>query len=198
MTEVIRKLGSVCDTCVDRSDYSDIILNSITDGVVTIGLDWQIKYLNRAAREMLGAAEEDACGHNCRSVIGGHLCGSSCLLKRTMETGENITNYETQIKTRDGRLIPVSINTALLRDKDGKVVGGVEIFRDISLIKELKGELEKKYAFEQIVGKKGKIRIRKLMGLALTCDHRVVDGGPAARFLQDLCTLIESPDLIWL
>ena len=46
--------------------------------------------------------------------------------------------------------------------------------------------------------RKGKIRIRKLMGLALTCDHRVVDGGPAARFLQDLCTLIETPDLIWL
>ncbi|MDH4100392.1 MAG: sigma 54-interacting transcriptional regulator, partial [Nitrospirota bacterium] len=150
-------MGPVCDTCVDRSDYSDIILNSITDGVVTIGLDWQIKYLNKAARAMLGTVEEDVCGHNCRSVIGGHLCGSSCLLKRTMETGENITNYETQIKTRDGRLIPVSINTALLKDKDGRVVGGVEIFRDISLIKELEGELEKKYAFQQIIGKNYKM-----------------------------------------
>ena len=46
--------------------------------------------------------------------------------------------------------------------------------------------------------RKGKVRIRKLMGLALTCDHRIVDGGPAARFLQDLCALIETPDLIWL
>jgi pyruvate dehydrogenase E2 component (dihydrolipoamide acetyltransferase) len=46
--------------------------------------------------------------------------------------------------------------------------------------------------------RKGKVRVRKALGLALTCDHRVVDGGPAARFLQDLCKFIETPDLIWL
>jgi len=51
---------------------------------------------------------------------------------------------------------------------------------------------------EAPLARKGKVRIRKLMGLALTCDHRVVDGGPAARFLQDLCSLVETPDLIWL
>lgn len=45
---------------------------------------------------------------------------------------------------------------------------------------------------------KGKIRIRSVMGLSLTCDHRVIDGAPAARFLLDICNLIESPDLVWL
>ncbi len=44
---------------------------------------------------------------------------------------------------------------------------------------------------------KGKLRVRHLMSLSLTCDHRVVDGAPAARFLQDLARLIENPDLIW-
>jgi len=46
--------------------------------------------------------------------------------------------------------------------------------------------------------RKGKIRTRKMLGLSLTCDHRVIDGAPAARFLQELCSLIENPDLIWL
>lgn len=45
---------------------------------------------------------------------------------------------------------------------------------------------------------KGKIRIRQIMRLALTCDHRIVDGAPAARFLQDICRLVENPDLIWM
>jgi len=46
--------------------------------------------------------------------------------------------------------------------------------------------------------KKGKIRIRRVIGLALTCDHRVIDGAPAARFLSEICNFIEDPDSIWL
>ena len=45
---------------------------------------------------------------------------------------------------------------------------------------------------------KGKLRLRSLLSLSLTCDHRIIDGAPAARFLDDLSTLLESPDLIWL
>ncbi len=43
----------------------------------------------------------------------------------------------------------------------------------------------------------GAICIRKLMWLSLTFDHRLVDGGPAARFLQYIKQLIEDPDLMW-
>jgi pyruvate dehydrogenase E2 component (dihydrolipoamide acetyltransferase) len=45
---------------------------------------------------------------------------------------------------------------------------------------------------------KGKVRRRYSMGLSVTCDHRVIDGAPAARFLGDICRLVENPDLIWL
>jgi pyruvate dehydrogenase E2 component (dihydrolipoamide acetyltransferase) len=35
---------------------------------------------------------------------------------------------------------------------------------------------------------------RELVTLSLTFDHRVVDGGPAARFLQSLARCVENPD----
>jgi pyruvate dehydrogenase E2 component (dihydrolipoamide acetyltransferase) len=38
-----------------------------------------------------------------------------------------------------------------------------------------------------------KIAIRSLMKLSLTFDHRVLDGAPAAEFLQDLTSYIENP-----
>ena len=41
--------------------------------------------------------------------------------------------------------------------------------------------------------KDGGIFIRSVVGLALTCDHRVIDGAPAARFMQTLTHMIESP-----
>jgi pyruvate/2-oxoglutarate dehydrogenase complex dihydrolipoamide acyltransferase (E2) component len=32
--------------------------------------------------------------------------------------------------------------------------------------------------------------------LCLTVDHQVVDGAPAARFLKELCTTLESAELL--
>jgi pyruvate dehydrogenase E2 component (dihydrolipoamide acetyltransferase) len=37
------------------------------------------------------------------------------------------------------------------------------------------------------------IAVRKMMALSLTFDHRIVDGAPAARFLQRIKGMIESP-----
>jgi pyruvate dehydrogenase E2 component (dihydrolipoamide acetyltransferase) len=44
----------------------------------------------------------------------------------------------------------------------------------------------------------GQVTIRQMMYLSLTFDHRVVDGGPAARFLAEIAQLVEKPHLIWL
>ena len=41
------------------------------------------------------------------------------------------------------------------------------------------------------------VAIRKMMALSLTFDHRIVDGGPAARFLQRVKQFVEHPYL-WL
>ena len=38
----------------------------------------------------------------------------------------------------------------------------------------------------------GKIETYPAMGLSLTFDHRVVDGAPAARFMQALCKNLEN------
>lgn len=42
----------------------------------------------------------------------------------------------------------------------------------------------------------GQIVVRSMMNLCLSFDHRIVDGAPAAKFLQDLKNLLESPVLL--
>jgi len=49
--------------------------------------------------------------------------------------------------------VPISISTAVLKDKNGKVMGGVETFRDLSSLEELKKEISKQYTFEDIISK---------------------------------------------
>jgi pyruvate dehydrogenase E2 component (dihydrolipoamide acetyltransferase) len=42
----------------------------------------------------------------------------------------------------------------------------------------------------------GEICVRQTMWLSLTFDHRLVDGAPAARFLQRIVQLIQEPYLL--
>jgi pyruvate dehydrogenase E2 component (dihydrolipoamide acetyltransferase) len=42
----------------------------------------------------------------------------------------------------------------------------------------------------------GQVGIRQMVWLSLTFDHRLVDGGPAARFLQRVVQLVERPHLL--
>ncbi|MBI5469335.1 MAG: sigma 54-interacting transcriptional regulator [Deltaproteobacteria bacterium] len=137
---------------------SDTILNSIADGVVVIGLDHRMIFINRAAREILGkaGAEDLLSGAKCGEVMGHSGCTFGCLINSTIKTGEHFYNYEATFERNDKKII-LSINTALLKDKNGRVIGGIEIFRDVSLIKELKDELKGKYSFSNIIGKNHRI-----------------------------------------
>ena len=49
---------------------------------------------------------------------------------------------------------------------------------------------------ETPVGVKGKIKLRPMMSLTLSIDHRIVDGATGAAFLADLKTVLENPYLL--
>lgn len=133
---------------------SDAILNGIADGVVVVGLDHKVLFMNRAAKEILGRTGDKTivCGENCREVVGHSACALGCLVMNTIKTGEHIYNYEA-VLGRDDKKTILSINTAAIKDKDGNVIGGAEIFRDVSLIKELKDELKERYSFKNVIGR---------------------------------------------
>jgi pyruvate dehydrogenase E2 component (dihydrolipoamide acetyltransferase) len=46
---------------------------------------------------------------------------------------------------------------------------------------------------DRVVPFQGQVAIRPMMVLTLSLDHRVVDGARAAKFLDELATLIEDP-----
>ncbi|MEE9613848.1 MAG: sigma 54-interacting transcriptional regulator [Thermodesulfobacteriota bacterium] len=139
---------------------TDTILNGIADGVVVMGLDHKVLFVNRAAREILKRAGVDRIspGEKCRDVMCHSACTLDCLINTTIKTGEHIYNYDAVLENpRTGGKTEISINTALLKDETGKVIGGVEIFRDVSLIKGLKDELKDRFSFGSIIGRNHKV-----------------------------------------
>ncbi len=146
-----------------ENEEKNIILDSIADGVFTVDMDFRITSMNRAAENILGIEEKDALGRLCFEIFHANICEHSCALKETLNTGNNIINKTIFIVNSGGERVPISVSTALLKDKKGSVIGGVETFRDITAIETLRKEIESSYTFEDIVSK-NKI-MRDLFGI---------------------------------
>jgi PAS domain S-box-containing protein len=132
---------------------TEIILDSIADGVFTVDSEWRITSFNAAAERITGIPRDEAIGRICAEVFKATICESACALRKTIETGEPIVDRAISIVRADGEPVPVSISTALLRDRNGNVIGGVETFRDLSVVEELRKELTSHHTFADIISK---------------------------------------------
>ncbi len=141
----------------DYGDEQNIILDSIADGVFTVDQDWRITSFNRAAQEITKVSRTEAVGQLCKDVLKADICEKNCCLRTTMKTGAPIINKKVNIIDAEGRKLPISISTALLRNKNGKLLGAVETFRDISVEEDLRKAIQAKYSFEDIISKNHKM-----------------------------------------
>jgi PAS domain S-box-containing protein len=139
------------DTAVQR--HHELILDSLTEGVFTVDLNWRITSFNRAAEKITGIQRSQAIGRQCFEVFRADVCETGCALRQTMETRTPVTNMPVYIYRADKKRIPIRVTTTLLEDAEGRVVGGVETFQDISVIRELQKALRKEHSFEDIVSK---------------------------------------------
>jgi len=134
-------------------NQTQIILDSIADGVFTVDLERKVTSFNRAAEKITGIKKEEALGRHCWEVFRASICETQCALRQTMETGRQIVNQSIFIINSEGERIPISISTAILKDKKGNVIGGVETFRDLSLVEALRKELSGRHSFQDIISK---------------------------------------------
>ena len=139
-------------------ETTSIILESISDGVFTVDHNWRITSFNRAAEEITGIPRHEAIGSHCSEVFRASMCEVDCALRRTMETGHPIINRSAFIVDALGRRIPISVSTAVLRDSSGRFIGGVETFRDLSLVEELRKELHSRFQMGDIISRSETMR----------------------------------------
>lgn len=144
------------------------LLDSLPDGVYITDKDRRILFWNREAENMTGWSREEVVGHCCHENIlchidkdGHRLCGQEhCPLHRAI-----VTNTSSDLpslifaKRRDGRRIPVEVTVSPIRNAEGQVIGGIEVFRDLSP------------AFEDL--NRARLIQQEAMGMNLPDDNRV-------------------------
>ena len=134
-------------------DREVTILDSVNEGVFTVNPDWRITAFNRAAERITGVSREQAVGSPCCDVFRANICEKDCALRRTMQSGKPVVNTTAHIINHQGERVPIRISTALLKDSDGEIIGGVETFQDLTQMEQLRKELQARYTFEDIVGR---------------------------------------------
>lgn len=119
---------------------AELILDSLGDAVYVTDVNRRFIYWNRAAERVTGWRSEDMLGRSCFDGILAHvdkdgrqMCGQEhCPLHRSIVTGVSNTCPLAFARKSNGQRIPVEITVVPVRDASGAVIGGVEVFRDLS------------------------------------------------------------------
>ncbi len=145
-----------------RLDPSDILPNmprlgyqslfeNLAEGVFTINTRWRITSFNQRAEQITGYHREEVLGRHCWDIFRSDLCGSGCPLRTTLETGVTRMDQDVRMLGKGGGRLGVLVNTSVVRDRTGSVVGAVESFRPLDGLEQLPvGGV--KTSYEQIVG----------------------------------------------
>lgn len=107
---------------VESSD--DAIVGKTTEGIIT---SW-----NAGAERIFGYTEEEIVGESVLRLIPEELHHEEPVILSRMKSGQRIDHYETIRRTKDGRMINVSLTISPIRNKAGDVIGISKIARDIT------------------------------------------------------------------
>jgi PAS domain S-box-containing protein len=119
--------------------YTDNVLSSMTNGLVTIDLEKRIVTLNEMAEQILGKRREEIIGLSLEQSFGDSHPLSQ-IMADTLFLGEGIFHSELELK-RSEEILWLIASTSLLTDGEGKKIGALVVFQDITEIKSLEEKL---------------------------------------------------------
>lgn len=122
---------------LDKNAYQRIIEN-LNDGLYFVDNNRIITYWNKAAERITGFSAKEVIGTSCGDNILTHvdeqghlLCTGMCPLANTL-ADEKVREAQVWLHHKKGHRVPVLVRVSPITDQYGKVIGGIELFTDIS------------------------------------------------------------------
>ena len=148
--------------------YWQTVIDTMMEGLMLVEPDGKIVYVNHAFEQLSGYSKEEVEGQTCE-ILGCDTCFGTrkegkdkyCAL---FKEGK-VRRRKCVFQKKDGGEVHVLKNAALIRDKNGTVVGGVENLTDLSPIIEkeevilrLRKQLNNEDGFYGMLGKSAAIK----------------------------------------
>lgn len=132
-----------------RSGWLAAIVESSEDAIISKDLDGTITSWNQAAERTFGYTAEEVVGRPISLMIPpDHADDMSHILSR-IRKGDRVDHFETVRRTKDGRLLDVSLTVSPIRDGSGHIIGASKIVRDITERRKSERERAQLLASEQ-------------------------------------------------
>lgn len=121
------------------------VIDLVDEGVYCVDRDRRLVYWNPAAEHITGFTAEEAQGRCCDDNFLMHVddCGSelcqqtTCPLHLTMQDGQ-LRRANVFLRHKDGRRVPIQVRTVPVEDKNGDIIGAIEIFREDVMVENLR------------------------------------------------------------
>jgi len=163
---------------VQNDQFLQAILNSISEGVMSLDKDWTIASWNRAAEKITGFRSEEVLGRECRKVFRTSLCRDNCPVDRALSCGHPYHDIQVAILNKRNELVRLLVNATPLYDSEGHIIGGLETFRDVSQNHWMLEELERHYGYSNIVGRsKAMMAVYEVLSSLMNTDTTVLIQG---------------------
>jgi PAS domain S-box-containing protein len=107
------------------------IVESSDDAIVSKSLDGVIQSWNGGAERLFGYKAEEIIGRHVSVLAAPDRVDEIPAILERVSRGERIDHYETKRKTKDGRILTVSLSVSPIRDGSGRVIGASKVARDI-------------------------------------------------------------------
>jgi len=139
-------------------EFTQDILDSLSEGIYTVNKDFRIISFNRAAERITGYSREEVLGKFCKNILSSERCLRDCPIARVLESGDNLQDVENTLVTRNGKEVPIVMNSAVFKNSKSIPIGGVVSFRDMSYLENIQSSLIKQSQFHGIIGQSKSMR----------------------------------------
>ena len=122
------------------------LVESSDDSIVGIDTDAIVTSWNRGAELVFGYTAREMLGASFMRLIPANRQDEEKKILEKLRRGESVQHLETLRRTKDGRLIHVSVTASPIKGLNGKVIGASKVARDISQRKQVEEILRRNQA----------------------------------------------------
>ena len=168
------------------------VLEANPDPVVVYDIEGKVVYFNPAFTRVFGWTLGERLGKHMDVYVPEENWPETKMMTQRVLAGESFSGIESSRFTKEGKIVPVSISGAVLRDMDGNPVGSVINLRDISEQKNLESQLQHAQKMEAVGTLAGGIAhdfnnlLQAIQGYTELLLMRKEEGEPGYRELQEV------------
>lgn len=116
---------------------ADVLVKNMADGVIAFNADGKVILINEAATKITRLSQQEAVGKGIEEIFSYPGPKEKNPLLISLSSGEVRLDHGFSLITSTGERLPLSVTCTPILNKNGKVLGGVAVFRDVTELREI-------------------------------------------------------------